>query len=344
MSKKYIALIIILLLLPAFLMTGCGPASGGGNNGVLPIIVTFNPQGGEVSPASKEVTAGSNYGELPMPTKPDSTFLGWFTEKVGGTEVTSKTKVTNTKSHTLYAQWEEFVGPQKTVTVTFDPIVVDGTVSPKSKEVTVGSTYGELPVPTKTGLAFIGWFTEKIGGEEVTSSTIVTINTNHTLYAQWEPYIPKKVTVTFDTNGGTPIPLPITVTVGSTYGTLPVVKKTMFVFKGWFTKDGGEVTSSTTVTIDHDHTLEARWDKLFDPPPTVTVTFDAMGGTPTPNPKIVIVYLTYGTLPEVKKAGSIFQGWFTKKVGGNKVTEDTIVTKEYDHTLYAHWATAGPAH
>jgi len=261
MSKKYIALIIILLLLPAFLMTGCGPASGGGNNGVLPIIVTFNPQGGEVSPASKEVTAGSNYGELPMPTKPDSTFLGWFTEKIGGTEVTSSTTVTNTKSHTLYAQWA-FV-----VTVTFDP--QGGVVSPASKEVTVGSPYGELPVPIKTNLVFVGWFTEKTGNDIfniVISSTTVNNTKNHTLYAHWAHI----VIVTFDPQGGTVGPKTQLAAVGYEYGLdgeLPTPKPPKpapfpYKFIGWFTEpDMGElVTSSTIVTIDHDHTLYAHWE------------------------------------------------------------------------------------
>ncbi|HNR64919.1 MAG TPA: InlB B-repeat-containing protein [Atribacterota bacterium] len=186
MSKKYIVLIIVLLLLPAFLMTGCSPAPGGGNNGVLPIIVTFNPQGGEVSPKSKEVTVGSTYGELPVPIKIEYIFLGWFTEKTGGTEVTSSTEVTKTKSHTLYAHWEEFVGPQKTVTVTFDPQY--GTVDPASKEVTVGSAYGSLPTPEHPLLfmKFIGWFTAPVGGTEVTSSTTLTIDHDHTLYAHWK--------------------------------------------------------------------------------------------------------------------------------------------------------------
>ncbi len=265
MSKKYIALIIVLLLLPAFLMTGCSPASGGGNNGVVPIIVIFDAQGGAVSPASKEVTAGSTYGELPVPTKPDSTFLGWFTEKAGGTEVTSSTKVTNTKSHTLYAHWA-FV-----VTVTFDP--QGGVVSPASKEVTVGSTYGELPVPIKTNFVFVGWFTEKTGENIlniVISSTKVNNTKSHTLYAHWA----RIVIVTFDPQGGTVGLKTKLAAVGYEYGLLdgelptpkpPKPAPFPYKFIGWFTEpDMGElVTSSTIVTIDHDHTLYAHWKNLF---------------------------------------------------------------------------------
>ncbi len=75
-------------------------------------------------------------------------------------------------------------------TVKFD--AGSGTVSPKSKTVTNGGTYGELPVPTRKGYGFCGWYTEKDGGgTEVTSSTKVTATGDHTLYALWfgEPVI-----------------------------------------------------------------------------------------------------------------------------------------------------------
>ena len=338
MSKKYIALIIALFLLPAFLMTGCGPAPGGGNNGVLPIIVTFNPQGGAVDPKSKEVTVGSTYGELPLPTKPDSTFLGWFTEKTGGTEVTSSTKVTNTKSHTLYAQWS---GPitAKTVTVTFDP--QEGTVDPASKEVTVGSAYGTLPTPSppSSSLKFNGWFTEEVGGNKVTEDTTVTKEYDHTLYAHWGPYTPKTVTITFDTRGGYSSSMttidPKTVTVGSAYGDLPKVFLPYSFFEGWFTAPAGgtKVTSTTIVTIDQDHTLYAQWIPLVD------VTFDPQGGTVSPKAKLVVPGYTYGTLPTPSPPSIIkkFIGWFTAPVGGTEVTSTTIVTIDHHHTLYAHW-------
>jgi len=45
--------------------------------------VTFNPNGGTVSPTTKEVTKDGTYGELPTPTnEKDVEFLGWYKEKV----------------------------------------------------------------------------------------------------------------------------------------------------------------------------------------------------------------------------------------------------------------------
>lgn len=75
--------------------------------------VTYNANGGSVTPSSKTVTFGELYGELPTPTKTGYTFLGWFTEINGGDEVTSETKVNNPDNHTIYAHWR---GTEYTIT------------------------------------------------------------------------------------------------------------------------------------------------------------------------------------------------------------------------------------
>lgn len=69
-------------------------------------------------------------------------------------------------------------------TVTFD--ANGGTVSPGSKTVTYGSTYGSLPTPTRANYIFLGWFTDPSGGSQVTSGTAVSITANQTLYAHWQ--------------------------------------------------------------------------------------------------------------------------------------------------------------
>jgi uncharacterized protein (TIGR02145 family)/uncharacterized repeat protein (TIGR02543 family) len=69
-------------------------------------------------------------------------------------------------------------------TVTFD--ANGGTTPvPASKLVSVGGTYGELPTTTRTGYTFNDWFTAASGGSQVTSETMVTTASNHTIYAQW---------------------------------------------------------------------------------------------------------------------------------------------------------------
>jgi uncharacterized repeat protein (TIGR02543 family) len=92
-------------LILAFLITGCGPTIGGGNNGSVPIVVTFDAQGGNVHIASKEVTVGSTYGFLPEATWWKHIFKGWYTEPNGGTIIYESSTVTNTENHTFYARW-----------------------------------------------------------------------------------------------------------------------------------------------------------------------------------------------------------------------------------------------
>ena len=72
---------------------------------------------------------------------------------------------------------------EKKITITFD--ANGGQMSTPSKEVTVNGTYGELPVPTYTGYAFMGWYTSATDGTKIEESTQVTITENQTLYAQW---------------------------------------------------------------------------------------------------------------------------------------------------------------
>lgn len=67
--------------------------------------VTFNPNGGQVSPTYKTVTYASTYGSLPTPTRLGYRFDGWFTAATGGSKIASTTIVTALSNHTVYAHW-----------------------------------------------------------------------------------------------------------------------------------------------------------------------------------------------------------------------------------------------
>lgn len=66
--------------------------------------VTWNANGGTVSPASQTVYYDSAIGTLPTPTRAGYEFLGWFTSSSGGTQITTSTKPQGDK--TYYAQWK----------------------------------------------------------------------------------------------------------------------------------------------------------------------------------------------------------------------------------------------
>lgn len=108
--------------------------------------VTFNPNGGSISQASKVVAPGQKYGVLPMPSWDGYTFDGWFTLPSGGTQVTAATTVTLTGNQTLYAHWTK--NPTATYTVTFDPnggsvYSASSTRQVETQQVKVSDTYTE---------------------------------------------------------------------------------------------------------------------------------------------------------------------------------------------------------
>lgn len=65
--------------------------------------VTFDANGGVVSPLTHSVEHNMAIGNLPTPTRSKYKFLGWYTAPEGGTKVTATTKVTG--DVTYYAQW-----------------------------------------------------------------------------------------------------------------------------------------------------------------------------------------------------------------------------------------------
>ncbi len=67
--------------------------------------VTFNANGGSVSPTSKTVTYNQKYGTLPTPTKSGSTFAGWYKESSLTNLIDIETIVQTETNHTLYARW-----------------------------------------------------------------------------------------------------------------------------------------------------------------------------------------------------------------------------------------------
>ncbi|MCR5222539.1 MAG: InlB B-repeat-containing protein [Lachnospiraceae bacterium] len=317
--------------------------------------VYFNANAGTdsvngLSPASKSVTYGSTYGNLPTPSRTGYDFVGWFTTNAatGGTQITAGSTVSITSVQTLYARWTA-----GTYTVYFDANAGTDSVnglSPASKSVTYGSTYGNLPTPTRTGYGFAGWFTTNAssGGTQITAGSTVSITAYQTLYARWTA---NTYTVTFDANAGFDSvsgldPTSIEVSYGSTYGasgTWPAPTRTGYKFEGWYTEATGgiQIKDNTKVTITSAQTLYAQWTIA-----KYTVTYNAYGGhfsdMSTKTTRKVTYGSTYGasgTWPNPTRTGYDFAGWFTTSAssGGDEITAGTRVTINADQTLYARW-------
>lgn len=211
-----------------------------------------------------------------------------------------------------------------------------GTVNIASKEVIYNYKYGELPVAVKEGYTFTGWAIEKAGKELITENHIVNIETEHTLYAQWNA---KSYTIRYNANGGegTMIDQVIKYDAVVPLSTNEFTKKG-YSFLGWaLTPDGekkyNDNDNVVNLLLEGTVDLYALWAE-----DSYTVTFDYNGGTGTTSSMEVIYGKKYGSLPEYPhKQDYIFNGWFTAKTGGNQVFAESIVETEGNHTLYAQW-------
>ena len=58
-----------------------------------------------------------------------------------------------------------------------------GSVAPSEKSAKSGSAWGSLPLPSRSGYLFDGWYTDRSGGQQITSAT--KASSDLTVYARW---------------------------------------------------------------------------------------------------------------------------------------------------------------
>ncbi|MBQ7045358.1 MAG: InlB B-repeat-containing protein [Clostridia bacterium] len=142
------------------------------------IIMTFDSNGGSEITTEIRAYYGQSYGELPVPTRANHGFVGWFTEAEGGTQITADSVVLNHVNQVLYAHW----APNQ-FTLTYN--ANGGSCSTATKSLTFGDSYGDLPIPTRTHYTFDGWYTDAVGGTKVSAETTPSVAENVTIYAHW---------------------------------------------------------------------------------------------------------------------------------------------------------------
>ena len=296
---------------------------------------TFNANGGgTVSPATITKAYNTALGTLPTVSRTGYTFVGWFDTSAasGGTQATTTTKVTGTK--TWYARWSI-----NSYTFTFDK---NGGNTPSSTTITkeYNTAVGTLPTCTRNAdntytYAFAGWFdtSASSGGTQLTTATKVT--SNKTWYARWTATY-KNYTVTWDGNGGTPSKSSSSFHYNNALGTLPTATRTGYTFKGWSTSKTGTVNVNTTTKVTANVTYYAVWTIN-----SYTWTFDANGGTGDTT-KTLNYNATLSTLPTASRASTAannytFAGWFdtNASTGGTQLTTSTKCTG--NKTWYARW-------
>jgi spermidine/putrescine transport system ATP-binding protein len=71
------------------------------------------------------------------------------------------------------------------------------------------------------------------------------------------------------------------------------------------------------------------------------MTVSPRGGKVTPEELSAPENGVYGELPMPQNHDFIFEGWYTKRIGGHKVEANSAIYKDAPHTLYAHWTMYG---
>jgi len=105
--------------------------------------VTFDKNGGETEAVPNSMTVTGSLGTLPTPpAKAGFRFLGWFTERTGGTPVTASTPIT--ANIVVYAQWEDKTLPRD-FTVTLTQMGPDWTYGPNHWANLSGNSSGAYP-------------------------------------------------------------------------------------------------------------------------------------------------------------------------------------------------------
>ena len=309
--------------------------------------VTWNANGGTVSPASVTKTHGATLGTLPTPIRNSTaeysyTFAGWFTAVTGGTQITASTTVTG--NVTYYAQWTANV---RSYTVTFNGNG-GGTPSPSTITKTYGSELGTLPSCSRTGYTFLGWYTASSGGTKISSTTKITGTV--TYYAQWSI---NSYTLTYNVNGGNAVsPASKSIQYGSAYGTLPTPTKSSdaeytYAFAGWYTSASGgtQVTANTTMGAGNT-TIYAHWTATKR---SYTIGYQTTYGSLNRISQSV-AYGSKGSCTLTMPANDAqytytFQGWYTAangggtKVGSSLTLETPSVTGAATYYAYVTRAT-----
>lgn len=213
--------------------------------------LTFDPNGGTCDTQSKTVTYDAAIGTLPTPTRDGYTFAGWYLTKEDGGLIGAETRYTTAGDLTVYAHW----------TVSQYKLIFDangGTCSSESKAVTYNTQIGILPVPTRNGYTFDGWYTKAEDGNKVSAQTNYNAAYDFTVYAHWTPNQYKLI---FEANGGSCDYTHRNITFDTKIDFLPTPTRLGYVFSGWYTKaeGGNAVGLQTLYNVPYDFTLYAHW-------------------------------------------------------------------------------------
>ena len=110
------------------------------------------------------------------------------------------------------------------------------------------------------------------------------------------------------------------------------ITKKGYTLVGWKYKDKEYKLIDKFTMINEDITVTSIWNVN-----KYTITYEVNGGSINNKTKEVTYDSKYGTLEIPSKKGYSFKGWYKDNGFIDIVDEDTIVSDDKDHTLYAKW-------
>ena len=216
---------------------------------------------------------------------------------------------------------------QEQVKVTFDS--QGGSPTPNIQNIEKGKVAtNPTKQPTKDGYIFTGWYTEKECKNKYDFSTAV--EKDITLYAGWKAI---QYTVTFNPQGGSPIPDSQQVDKGkvATEPTNPT--KNGYTFKGWYTEKECKNKYNFSTAVEDNKTLYAGWEAI-----QYNITYVLNGGNnDSRNPSTYTKEDTV-TFKSPTKENSTFLGWY-ENADFSRNPIGSISNRTGNITLYAKWKT-----
>ena len=317
-----------------------------------PAITTTTLPGGTVgTPYHHQLQAtggGFILWELFSGELPDGLTLKQTTGEISGTPTAEQTaqftvralnSVGNDKKE-LSITITKAPAAEYTVTVTTEG---GGTASASPAKAAAGTEITLTATPN-TGYHFKEWQVESPAGLVITNNKFTMPDSNVAIKASFEedsPFAPTKHTVTVKTDGnGIAFASPL-LAVAGTEITLTAMPKKGYHFKEWQVINGGVTVKDDKFLMPNNNVeIKAIFEKDAPPAPTeFTITFDGNGGTPSAG-SMTTTDQKLTSLPSASRSGRYsFDGWYTDKSGGTKVTMDTVFSA--NTTVYAHWTYIG---
>ena len=166
-------------------------------------------------------------------------------------------------------------------------------------------------------------------GEDIKEFSITIAKAPETEYA---------VIVRYDGHG-TGSADPASATAGTEI-TLTAAPNAGYHFKEWQVMSGDVTVRDDKFTMPSDNVeIKAIFEEDAPPTPTeYTVTFDGNDGTPSVD-SMTTTKQKLTSLPDASRSKHSFNGWYTEKSGGTKITTDTVFSA--NTTVYAHWTHTG---